>query len=136
MIKICKKINEELVHKIWGRTNGQVYSSIPHTLRVGYKKVCTNQTKIKKKFLFWEKPFMKLALYVENWVHILCTQLVIYLWRILFIFGMMDGHDVSMRILYRFHDWLSELWRTDKCIPVYPTLCEWGIKKFVQIRLK
>ena len=51
-----------------------------------------------------------MALYVENWVHILCTQLVIYLWRILFIFGMMDGHDVSMRILYRFHDWLSELW--------------------------
>ena len=31
------------------RTNGQGYSSIPHTLRVGYKKVCTNQTKIKKK---------------------------------------------------------------------------------------
>ena len=26
--------------------------------------------------------------------------------------------------------------RTDKDIPVYPTLCEWGIKKFVQIRLK
>ena len=41
------------------RTNGQGYSSIPHTLRVGYKNVCTNQTKIKKKFLFWEKPFMK-----------------------------------------------------------------------------
>jgi hypothetical protein len=29
-----------------------------------------------------------MALYAENWVHILCTQLVIYLWHILFIFGM------------------------------------------------
>ena len=47
-----------------------------------------------------------MALYAENWVHILCTQLVIYLWHILFIFGMMVGHDVSMRILYRFHGWL------------------------------
>ena len=46
-----------------------------------------------------------MALYAENWVHILCTQLVIYLWHILFIFGMVVGHDVSMRILYRFHGW-------------------------------
>jgi hypothetical protein len=36
--------------------------------------------------------------------HILCTQLVFC--RILFIFGILVGHDLSMRILYRFHGWL------------------------------
>jgi hypothetical protein len=36
--------------------------------------------------------------------HILCTQLVFC--RILFIFGILVSHGLSMRILYRFHRWL------------------------------
>jgi hypothetical protein len=46
--------------------------------------------------------FMFVWPYVRS--HILCTQLVIC--RILFIFGILIGHDPSMRILYRFHGWL------------------------------
>ena len=38
--------------------------------------------------------------------HILCMQLVIVFCRILFIFGILIGHDLSMHILYRFHEWL------------------------------
>ena len=45
------------------------------------------------------------ALFVFVWPyvrpHILCTQLVFC--RILFIFGILVGHDLSMCILYRFH---------------------------------
>jgi hypothetical protein len=113
------------------RTDGQGYSSISHTLRVGYNKVCTNQTKIKKKFLFWAlAPFY--PLYIENWVHILCTQLVIYLWHILFIFGMVVGHDVSMRILYRFHGW----WIFVRVMAVYAPnwVCSCPFSYLVHIR--
>ena len=49
-----------------------------------------------------------IALFMFVWpyirLHILCTQLVIC--RILFIFGILIGHDLSMHILYRFHGWL------------------------------
>ena len=48
--------------------------------------------------------FMFVWPYVRS--HILCTQLVICLYRILFIFGILIGHDLSMHILYRFHGWL------------------------------
>jgi hypothetical protein len=49
-----------------------------------------------------------LFMFVSPYVlpHILCTQLVICLWHILFIFGILVGHDLSMLILYRFHGWL------------------------------
>jgi hypothetical protein len=40
--------------------------------------------------------------------HILCMQLVFC--RILFIFGNLVGHDLSMRILYQFHGWLIHPW--------------------------
>jgi hypothetical protein len=46
--------------------------------------------------------FMFVLPYVHS--HILCTQLVFCC--ILFIFGILIGHDLSMRILYRFHGWL------------------------------
>jgi hypothetical protein len=46
--------------------------------------------------------FMFVWPYVRS--HILCTQL--FFCRILFIFGILIGHDLSMRILYRFHRWL------------------------------
>ena len=46
--------------------------------------------------------FMFVWPYVRS--HILCTQLVIC--RILFIFGILIGHDLSMCILCQFHGWL------------------------------
>ena len=46
--------------------------------------------------------FMFVWPYVHS--HILCTQLVFC--RILFIFGILIGHDLSMRILYRFYGWV------------------------------
>jgi hypothetical protein len=48
--------------------------------------------------------FMFVWPYVRS--HILCTQLVICLCWILFIFGILVGHDLSMRMSYRFHGWL------------------------------
>jgi hypothetical protein len=49
--------------------------------------------------------FMFVWPYVRS--HILCRQLVIcFFCRILFIFGILVSHDMSMRILYRFHGWL------------------------------
>jgi hypothetical protein len=49
-----------------------------------------------------------IALFMFVWPyfrsHILCTQLVIC--RILFIFGILIGHDLSMCTLYRYHGWL------------------------------
>ena len=48
--------------------------------------------------------FMFVWPYVRS--HILCKQLVICLCHILFIFGIFIGHDLSLRILYRFHGWL------------------------------
>jgi hypothetical protein len=46
--------------------------------------------------------FMFVWPYVHS--HILCTQLKsIVVCRILFIFGILVGHDLSMPILYRFH---------------------------------
>jgi hypothetical protein len=49
-----------------------------------------------------------IALFMFVWPyvrpHILCMQLVFC--RILFIFGILVGHDLSMRILYKFHGWL------------------------------
>ena len=48
------------------------------------------------------------ALFMFVWpyirLYILCTQLVFC--RILFIFGILIGHDLSMRILFQFHGWL------------------------------
>ena len=49
--------------------------------------------------------FMFVWPYVRS--HILCTQLVIVFCRILFIFGILVDHDLSMRILYRLHGWLN-----------------------------
>ena len=52
--------------------------------------------------------FMFVCPYVRP--HILCTQLKSFVfWRILFIFGILIDHDLSMHILYRFHGWLI-LW--------------------------
>jgi hypothetical protein len=49
-----------------------------------------------------------IALFMFVWPyvrpHILCMQLVFC--RILFIFGILVGHDLSMHILYQFHGWL------------------------------
>ena len=49
-----------------------------------------------------------IALFMFVWPyirpHILCTQPVFC--RILFIFGILVGHDLSMYISYRFHGWL------------------------------
>jgi hypothetical protein len=49
-----------------------------------------------------------IALFMFVWPyvrpHILCMQLVFC--RILFIFGILVGHDLSMCIIYRFHGWL------------------------------
>ena len=51
-----------------------------------------------------------IALFMFVWPyvhpHIFCTQLVICLYHILFIFGILVGHDLSMHILSRFHGWL------------------------------
>jgi hypothetical protein len=48
------------------------------------------------------------ALFMFVWPYIcpyiLCTQP--FFCRILFIFGILVGHDLSMRILYQFHGWL------------------------------
>jgi hypothetical protein len=58
-------------------------------------------------WLIFER-FIALFMFVCPYVrlHILCMQLVICLCCILFIFGIFVGHDLSMRILYRFHKWL------------------------------
>jgi hypothetical protein len=49
-----------------------------------------------------------IALFMFVWPyvrpHILCMQLVFC--RILFIFGVLVGHDLSMHIFYQFHGWL------------------------------
>ena len=52
-----------------------------------------------------------IALFMFVWPyvrpHILSTQLKSFVFcRILFIFGILVGHHLSMRILYRFHRWL------------------------------
>jgi hypothetical protein len=76
------------VHKMCGRTYGQ--------------------TNIVYRFHGWMIFARVIALFMFVWPyvhsHILCTQLVICL--ILFIFGILIGHDLGMRILCRFHGWL------------------------------
>jgi hypothetical protein len=47
---------------------------------------------------------------------------------ILFIYGILVGHDLSMRILYRFHGWLifARVIALFMFVWSYPPLCEWG----------
>jgi hypothetical protein len=60
------------------------------------------------RFHWWLIFARVIALFMFVWPyvrpHILCMQLVFC--RILFVFGILVGHDLSMHILYQFHGWL------------------------------
>ena len=66
--------------------------------------------------------FMFVWPYVHS--HILCTQLMSFVvCRILFIFGILIDHDLSMHILYRFHGWLIFVRVIALFMFVWPYVC-------------
>jgi hypothetical protein len=66
--------------------------------------------------------FMFVWPYVHS--HIFCTQLMSFVvCHILFIFGILIDHDLSMHILYRFHGWLIFVRVIALFMFVWPYVC-------------
>jgi hypothetical protein len=99
-IKCNKRQMTSCVHKMCGWTYGQTSMKRAITLA----KINHPWNRYMCMLSSWPTKILNMNKipYVRS--HILCTQLVIC--RILFIFGILIGHDLSMCILYRFHGWL------------------------------
>jgi hypothetical protein len=103
------------VHKMCERTYGQTNMKRAITLaKINHPWNLYNMRlsmRILYRFHGWLIFARVIAIFMFVWPyvhsHILCTQLKSFVvCRILFIFGILIGHDLSMCILCRFHGWL------------------------------